>query len=96
MEEGCKFEKHSIQQAHVAQLSLSVARASESRWQKIGSGMGTGEGPEGVFILKQLELKEYQDVKKPFVMFGGLNTPAEKWSSGTACASPPDKMAIRR
>ena len=61
-----------------------------------GSGMGTGEGPEGVFILKQLELKEYQDVKKPFVMFGGLNTPSEKWSSGTACSYPPDKKAIRR
>ena len=35
VEGGCKFEKHSIQQAHIAQLSLSVARASESRWQKM-------------------------------------------------------------
>ena len=66
VEEGCKFEKHSIQQAHVAQLSLSVARASESRWRKIESGMGTGEGPEGVFILKQLEQKENQDDNRPF------------------------------
>ena len=47
-------------------LSLWLGLVKVGGKRCYGSGMGTGEGPEGVFILKQLEQKENQDVNRPF------------------------------